>query len=887
MASFDEFLGRSCERWVAAVARHPLRTALAALGLALGLFGLGLPHFGLDSSEDILFSEQLEFVPRREAWRVLFPGYRDPMLVRIEAPTADAADAAVKRLEERLRLQPELFPLFDQPAAGEFFERHGLLYLELDELLELSDRLVAAQPLLSSLARDPSLRGLADLLGDALQRASGDPGVDLLAQEESFTEAIEIIAEVVEAHARGEPTALSWSDWIRGETEDAPRRLLRVQPAYAFDQINPAGASIEALRALIRELDLSAADHPDGPNARLTGVYVLADEESEYVTRQSTVAGMVSFFLVALVIGTGLRSGRVVSAALVTLVAGLAATAGIASLTLGRLNMISVAFAVLFIGLSIDFAIHLGLHVLEQTRAGTPVGKAVRTAARDVGGSLVICATTTAIGFYAFAPTPYRGVAELGLIAGTGMFVSLLANLTLLPALVSLGSTRARASASPATPPRLSGALRRFTRARHRGILVASAALTLAALATLPSLRFDSNPIRLREPSAPSVQLFDELLADGDAVIWNVSGLAADLESASELAARLEALPSVDRTLTIGDFVPPLAEQRESLDVLDDLSYLLLPSLSARPIPPPPPEQTRLALLRLEERMGSLEGSPALVSAATRLEEALGVFLEDGGTRVEDLERGLVGTLPAQLDRLRRALTPEEIRVASLPASIRADWITADGRVRVESFPALDLDEPGALDRYVDEVLSVTPGGYGEAYTIQRSGQAVALSLRIALSVAAVGITLLLFVVWRGSGDTLLVLLPLGLAALLTTASSVWIGLPLNFANVIVIPLLLGMGVDSSIHLVHRLRAGALPSEGLLATTTARAVWLSALTTGASFASLGLSTHPGLASLGRLLVLGLGWILVSNLVFLPALLAWLDARRARVGSAEG
>ena len=176
MRSFDAALGGLCERWVGAVVRRPVRTLLAASSLTAALLVAGWPHFGLDSNEDILFSDRLEFVPRREAWRELFPTFRDPILVRVEAPTADAADAAVRALEARLEQEPERFPRVDRPGAGEFFERNGLLYLEPGELEELSDRLISAQPLLSELARDPSLRGLADILGDALEEASRPEG---------------------------------------------------------------------------------------------------------------------------------------------------------------------------------------------------------------------------------------------------------------------------------------------------------------------------------------------------------------------------------------------------------------------------------------------------------------------------------------------------------------------------------------------------------------------------------------------------------------------------------------------------------------------------------------------------------------------------------------
>ena len=435
------------------------------------------------------------------------------------------------------------------------------------------------------------------------------------------------VTEVIEGSLDGRSPGLAWSDWIRGEPEARPRRLLRVQPAYAFDQLNPAGDSIDALRQVFRELGLDGENGASAVRSRMTGVYVLAQEESEHVSRQSTVAGILSFLLVAIVLGIGLRSWRVVLAALATLIMGLVATASLASLVIGRLNLISVAFAVLFIGLSVDFAIHLGLQALESMRSGLPRPKAIATAAHEVGGSLVLCATTTAIGFYAFGPTAYRGVAELGLIAGTGMFVSLAANLTILPALLVLGShgTPGPPADRPSRP--LLGGMRSLP-ARGRTAIIGLAMLAaVASLSAIPRLRFDANPIRLREPSAPSVMLFDELLEDGDAVVWNVSALAPDAASAQVLAERLERLESVDRTLTLADFVPP--DQPRRLAILDDLAYLLEPALAATPVPAPGTAQRREALERLLGRIRALANvpDPSLRVPLSRLERALDAFL--------------------------------------------------------------------------------------------------------------------------------------------------------------------------------------------------------------------------------------------------------------------
>jgi predicted RND superfamily exporter protein len=232
----------------------------------------------------------------------------------------------------------------------------------------------------------------------------------------------------------------------------------------------------------------------------------------------------------------------------------------------------------------------------------------------------------------------------------------------------------------------------------------------------------------------------------------------------------------------------------------------------------------------------------------------------------------MLGTLPEQLRILDAALSAGRVTLEKLPDTILERMITADGRVRIQIFPRDDLNDHAALAAFVDGVKSIAPEVAGSASEILESGRAVVRALTQAMLSAFIVITLFLLILWRRIDDTALVLVPLLLASALTVATAVLADIPFNFADVIVLPLLLGIGVDSGIHLVHRLRVSAGGEGSLLATSTARAVTYSALTTIASFGSLGLATHLGLATLGRLLTIGVGYTLVCNLIVLPALI---------------
>jgi hopanoid biosynthesis associated RND transporter like protein HpnN len=684
--------------------------------------------------------------------------------------------------------------------------------------------------------------------------------------------------EAIGARIESRPYHLSWAEVLAdGDFDlDSRRRFLLVQPVLEFDELQPAKRSILAVRRIVSELGFTPES---GVSVRITGDVALSFEEMEALRTQAVAAGIASLVLVAIVLIFGLRSVRMVLATLSTLIVGLIWTAGFTAAAIGHLNMISVCFAVLFIGLGVDFGIHVCIRYRELLASGLEHSAALQETARDVGSSIVLCALTTAIGFFAFVPTDFVGVAELGLISGTGMFISLFCTLTLLPALLSLrpisvghgysaGVTWSNASLAnlPLRHPRA-----------IRGIALV---MGIGAVMLLPRARFDNNPLNVRDPSSESVRTFNELLEKGASSPWSLNAVAPSLESAQSLAERLEALDVVERVVTVSDYVP--ADQKNKLDIIEDVAMFVVPPPGPDgKVPPPSLAEQVEALVDLSRELGRLQNSgeqSELVASANRLRPVLDRYLQrlddspDSTREIEALQSSMLGTLPEQLRVLDAALSAGHVTLEKLPDAILERMITADGRVRIQIFPRDDLNDNAALAAFVDGVKAATPEVAGSASEILESGRSVVRALTQAMLSAFVAITLFLLILWRRIDDTALVLIPLMLASALTVAAAVLAGIPFNFADVIVLPLLLGIGVDSGIHLVHRARVIGEGEMNLLATSTARAVAFSALTTIASFGSLGLATHMGLATLGRLLTLGVGFTLVCNLIVLPALI---------------
>ena len=878
----DAQLGKLLAAWVAGVDRRPWAAIVATLLVAVAGAVYAAGHLGIQGDTDSLFSPELPFKRAEKRFYSSFPSQFETMFIVIDAVTPERAGEAAASLAERLRAQPDEFNMVFLPGGGEFFERNAFLYLDTAELEDLADRLAEAQPYLAELSRDGSLRGLASILARGARAVrDGDVAPERLSSIYQHT------AEALDARGQGLPYHLSWAEVLAArEFEGDPRRrVMLVQPTLHVEEIQPAKRAIQAAQRSVRELGLSEAG---GVRVRITGDVALSYEEMEVVKRQATTAGIASFLLVGVILGAALRSFWLVFATLFTLVVGLVLTAAFTAVAIGHFNMISAAFAVLFIGLGVDFGIHVCTRYRELLGEGNDHRESLQGTARLVGSSLVLCAVTTAIGFFAFVPTQFVGVAELGLISGAGMLISLFVMLTLLPALLSVLPT-----------PRVG---RRFGGASWGGELIelpvrhprvvrwTALVLGLSAALLLPRARFDNNPINVRDPSSESVKTFVELLEKGASSPWSLNLLAEDSEQARQLAARLRDLPHVDRVVTLADFVPE--DQEEKLDIIEEVALFLGPvAAPGGREPRPTPVESIESLQHLESELSRLtvadlpvEFRVAVVTLRSSLERYLARIAEgDSEGSLRALEASLLGTLPEQLRVLNAALGARRVTLENLPDALVDQMVGQDGKVRVQVFPTADLTDHSALAAFVDAVRKIDPKAAGSASEIIGAGRTVVDALQQALLSAFVAVTLLVFALWRRLTDTALVLIPLTLATAFTVATAVLLAIPFNYADVIVLPLLLGIGVDSGIHLVHRARVSGDASINLLGTSTARAVAYSSLTTIASFGTMGLATHRGLATLGQLLTIGVGFTLLCNLVVLPALIAlrWRGEAPAR------
>lgn len=860
---------RLFERWVSSIQRHPLMVMTITLLLTVAVLFYSATNFRINTDVNSMMSDKLRFRKLQKDFQKAFPQFTDTIVVVISANTSEAAASARERLAGRLRQEAKLFKTVYEPGGGSFFEKNGLLYLSVNELEDLADNLAAAQPLLALLSQDLSLRGLFSVLEKALQHPE-EAGVKNGRMEVLFDQ----MRQTFDGITVGQPYQMSWQNTMLSRMQSYQQRwqFIILQPYLKSNDFSSGEVPLKTVRRFANELQSNDAD---GIRVHITGDVALSYENLTEVRKSIGLATIASLFLVAFILYIGLKgSGRLIFAGLTTLIIGLIWTTGFAIAFIGSLNMISVTFAVLFIGLGIDYSIQFCLRHMELIESGSLRRDSIISTAKGVGRALLLSCITTAIGFYSFLPTAYAGVGELGLIAGTGMFISFFANLTVLPALLTLIPAKERETLRISPGHKLLTIPYKYPRLISIGALI----LGLGAAAMLPKVYFDYNPLNLYNPKSEAIVTIRELFKDPGASPWTISILAGGEENAKRLAERLRGLREVKMAISVFDFVPQ--NQTEKLGVISNIKLFMPPNLNQVRITQSRYEQNVKALNILESALERFlrSSTEAEDTSVRRLYESIRKFriLTDdpakGDKAFAALEKGLISNLPALFRRLETSLRATPFDVSGLPRGLASQYVSTDRRYRVQVFPTENIMNRDALARFVKAVRTIAPDATDAPVSIYESGMAVISSFRQATLYALVAIVIFLLIELRSLYATGLILVPLVLAMLLTAAASAFLSIPLNFANVIVVPLLLGVGVHTGIIFIIRYQTEPPPNGNMLTTSTARAVLFSSLTMIVSTGSLSFSSHRGIASMGILLTICFGFLIISTLVLLPSLI---------------
>jgi uncharacterized protein len=838
--------------------RNALWVILAGVALGVVSGGYAARHFAITTDINQLISPDLPWRHREVTFAATFP-QRDILAV-VDAPTPELVQQATTKLVDALLKRSDVIGDLREPGSGSFFAHNGLLFLSSQEVARVSKGLIDAEPLLETLAADPSLRGELDAL------SFGVMGVERKQIKlDDLTRPLTMASDTLEDVLAGRPATFSWQVLARGEVK--PRDLLRyveVDPKLDFSSLVPGLGATSAIHQTAADLNL-AGDYR--ARVRLTGRVPIDDDEFGTLKEGAGLNATVSILAVLMILWMALRSPRIILAVVISLVIGLAVTAALGLLMLGALNLISIAFAALFIGLGVDFGIQFSVRYRAERHDHDDIHVALLSAAAKAGGPLALAAGATTIGFFSFLPTDYRGLSELGQIAGCGMLIAFVMSITVLPALLRLFNP-------PGEPHSVGFAflapVDHFT-VRHRiPILVITLAIVALLSPLLYFVRFDFNPLNLRSPNVESVATFLDLRKDPEAAANSIGIAAPSLADANAVAKRVSVLPEVSRVMTLNSFVPD--EQDAKLKDIQQAAQTLDATINPKEIDPPPTDQETIDDLTAtaDSLLRVAADHPGTGADAAR--RAAGLFRRlanaDEATRAT-AAAVFVPPLQLSLNDLRQALKPAKITIDNLPADLKSYWLASGGQARVEVLPKGDPNDNEVLRTFADAVLKVEPSATGAAVSFLESGRTIVRAFIEAGIWALVAIAILLWITLRRISDVLLTLVPLLVAGVVTMEICTLVDLPLNFANIIALPLLLGVGVAFKIYYIMAWRAG---KTRLLQSTLTRAVIFSAMTTATAFGSLWLSNHPGTSSMGKLMALALVCTLAAAVLFQPVLM---------------
>ena len=860
------------------VLRYPIVMLVVAVAVALVSAAWTIGHLGFRTSRLDLLNQESGY---NKLWidYITEFGNQDDAVVVVEGRSRKEVISALEELSRVLSLKDNLFHAVLHKVDLSRIRGKGLHYLTIDELKQIE---------LFQLRTDPITHGnwgllnLGHMISDINHRLSS-AARQRNKQEFSFAvnELSRIISSLVASLATPAQYRSPWYDMsdsvetfrqIDSEyllANEGKLGIVLLRLAEGTDRFAHGANAIEELRRLIRQVQAQNGSVRIG----LTGLPVMECDEMSGSQRDMLYSSIVSLVGVACLFIAGFGGLRLPLMTVGALLLALAWTFGFITMTIGHLNILSMSFAVILIGLGIDFGIHYLAQYLHLRSANHPCDEALIQTARRIGPGILIGGTTTAIAFLSAGFTDFTGIAELGIVAGSGIFLCVVACLFVLPAMIYMSDRLVpRVNLpEPMQMGKIIGPVFRFPLL----LLIAGLAVCLVVSPGLRKLRYDHNLLNLQPTGLESVSLEQKLLKETDQSVWFALSIA---DNRQQLLDRKEAflrLPSVNRTEEIVSLLP--AENPQRCAMVARLGQRLA-KLPERPplIPETPPDRLRQHLA-VAYKMVVRENSTSrgLCRQIVGIRDTLRQMpLADCYATLSDFQQRMAGDLLNRMYAIRSMAHPEPPSLSDLPSSLVTRFVGKNNRFLLKIYSRGDIWDMDALEQFVAEIKSIDPMATGKPLQTYYASRQMQSSYIEAAVYSLVAVVLILLLEFRRIQYVVMTLIPVGLGMLLLFGIMGLLDIPLNPANMIVLPLILGIGIDDGVHVVHDFRNQS--GRYCLSNSTATAVIMTSLTTMVGFGSLMLASHLGLRSLGRVLTIGVSCCLFTSLVILPAILAWIN-----------
>jgi hopanoid biosynthesis associated RND transporter like protein HpnN len=896
------------------IRNHPYAIVAAALCLAALSFAYTRGHLEFWTERNVLISQKSPSAMLYGEYRKEFKD--DYVILVLRSKDLEQAKRFASDLGKRMEADRDTIQEVFYRIPMETFRRQALLFLDPQEIEDLHTKIEKHQDLLQRLASSPGLLTLLRTINEQISRALVRTAISGLFSEEDGKGREEEKARVDPEDLRLMSSLMDslytwltdppryrspWGVFMQdpgGMSEDGylidEERGWLFMMAYLKDlegSFNREGAAIERIREHIGEVSARVPD----VNVAITGTPALNSDEMASSFEDMTRAMGLALLLVTVLFVIGFGEARRPLAAVLALLLGIVWALGWLSLTVGHLTILSMAFGSILVGLGIDFGIHLVARYEKERNSGQDPSTALGTALHRVGRAIFSGAITTAAAFFALGFSSFRGIKEFGWIAGSGILCCFVAELFFLPVLLlwldrKSGGHLKTEGRKKAGRPRLERVL--GWPARHPGWVVPVAGC-MAVVAVLPwaKVRFDYNLLHLQPKGTEAVEWELKLLeAQGDASIF-AAVLVDSLEEARERAGQYEELSLVNKVESLADYVPTDPEER--MDRILELAPLFeeVELETERPSTPSLKQVGRwIAKIRFKLREEEKEESggrvltktgtlppPDTVSGASLRTERVLRLLEADETQGKDFALGkyqerLFIDFRRKIELIMASLDPVPITVEGLPELLKKRFIGTSGRLVLQIYPKEDIWELGPQRRFVEQLASVNPEVTGTAVQNYDATKSLLDAYIQGGLYAVCAIILILFVDFRHPVLVLLTLLPLLFGGLWTLLGMKVLKMAFNPANLVIIPLLVGIGVDNGIHVIRHFLGSRSSDDEIAGSSTGRAITISTLTTMAGFGSLMIARHQGIHSVGTLLTLAMASCLLASLVVLPSLL---------------
>jgi len=886
--------GRLLRRLVRVACRRPLVTVILALVLAVAGLVVTVQHMGFKTSGRDVLPQDAGYVKKYVEFARDF-GELEDIVVVVEAPTLEAAKAYASRLVQELRASPVKFPRLSYRIDPKRFEGRQLLYLSTEKLREIRDKIFDHQEFMEGFANDPSLARLLEGVNLQFAQSFMNNVFDLGIGDEgpADTRFLRVLLEQIDQRLdRPTPYHSPWANLFSFGRESDPDAgyFLSDDKSLLFvlvetpkgDKSSFAGdaKAIEVIREAVTHL---RAVFPS-VQAGVTGAPVLSNDEMSAAFQDSQVATVLSFVLTLAIMWLAYwRLGKPVLM-LIVLAVSIAWSLGVITLTLGHLTIFSVMFISIVVGIGIDYGIYFLFRYEEELFLGRRLREAIEITAARTGPGMLLGALTAGGTFFVLMLTEFRGIKELGYIAGLSIMLAWLAMMTVFPAVLVLVDRRHAHRPRDHKPrahelERIRVPLLESVTRYPVAVLTVAGVVTAASLWALPSVAFDYNLLNLQAKGTESVTWEKRILATTGRSGFNGLASAASLEELRRLQTELEKLPTVSEVDSVLRLIPE--EQPEKVAIIRSFAPLVAPVKIGRSSPVDLEHLTRVVRdLKRRFDVAAAEGGAKLPPEIRKLRDMSGALI----ARLEKIDREVAEPalthLQAQLYRdfvdkfysLQRNLQPKPITLSDVPDELRRKFIGASGHFLLQIHPKVDIWEREGAERFVRDLRTVVPDVTGAPVITYEAIRLMERAYLQGTAYAFVLVSLLIFLMLRRFRETGLALLPL-VIGLLWTFGLMWVfGLKFTLANVWGLPLIIGTAAEFGLNVVMSHLEGREHGGPLVQRSAVMGVSLNAFTTIVGFGSMMVSRHQGILGLGLLLTIGTACALVASLLVLPVVL---------------